>query len=310
MDHEAHIGLIDTHTKGDGSHNHIDVLHQEIILRLGSGTRVKSCMIGCCLDIIGLKHGSQFLNLLSRQTVDDTALAWVLFDELDDILVDILRFRTHLVVKVRTIEGTLELLGIDHTEVLLDIRSYLIRGRSRQCDDRRLAYLVDDRTDTTVLRTEVMSPFRDTVGLVDSIEGNLHRLQELHVLFLRQRLRSHIEQFGDTRLDISLHLVYGRLVQRRVQIVGRPFVLTQISNNIYLVLHQGNQGRYDNSRTFHQQRGQLIAQRLTATCRHQHERVVTIQQVTDNLLLVALELVETKVFLQGFSQIGLFAHIT
>ena len=115
-------------------------------------------MIGCCLDIVGTQDGCQFLYLLSRQTVDDTALPRVLLDELDDVLIHILRLRTYLVVEVRTVEGTLVFLGIHHAEVLLDVAAHLVGGRSRQGDDRGLADLVDDGSDTTVLRTEVMTP--------------------------------------------------------------------------------------------------------------------------------------------------------
>ena len=82
----------------------------------------------------------------------------MLLDELDDILVHILRLRTHLVVEVRTVERALELLRLRHAEILLDVGTHLIGGRSRQSDDGRLANLVDDGTNTTVLWTEVMTP--------------------------------------------------------------------------------------------------------------------------------------------------------
>ena len=32
VNHITHIGLVDTHTKGDRGDNHIDPLHQEVIL--------------------------------------------------------------------------------------------------------------------------------------------------------------------------------------------------------------------------------------------------------------------------------------
>ena len=59
--------------------------------------------------------------------------------------------------------------------------------------------------------------------------------------------------------------------------MGRPFILTEIRDNVHLILHQGYQGRNHNSDTVHQQRRQLVAQRLTATRRHQDESVLTIQ---------------------------------
>ena len=91
--------------------------------------------------------------------------------------------------------------------------------------------------------------------------------------------------------------------------MGCPLMLTEVCDNIHLVFHQGDERRDHDGCSFHQQRWQLIAQRLTTTCRHEHERIIAIQQVLDNLLLVSLELVETKVFLQGLCQIFLFTHI-
>ena len=158
VDHKAYIGLVDTHTEGDGSHDHVDVLHQEGILCLGTGRRIETCMVGRSLDLVSPEDGSKLLHLLTRETVDDTALVRVLFDELDDILVHILGLRTYLVIEVRTVKRTLELRGVDNTEVLLDVRTHLVSSSSREGDDRCRTYLVDNRTDTTVLRTEVVSP--------------------------------------------------------------------------------------------------------------------------------------------------------
>ena len=115
-------------------------------------------MISSSLYVVGLQHSGKLLYLLSRQAIDNTALAGVLLDELDDILVDIFRLRTYLIIEVRTVERTLELLGIDHVEVLLDVTAHLVSGRGSQGDDWSLAYLVDNRTDTAVFRSEVMSP--------------------------------------------------------------------------------------------------------------------------------------------------------
>ena len=104
MDHEAHIRLINAHAKGDGSHDHIDVLHQEVILCLGTGRRIQTSMIGRCLDVVSLQDGRQFLHLLPRQTVNDAALPLMLLDELDNVLINILCLWTHLIIEVGSVE--------------------------------------------------------------------------------------------------------------------------------------------------------------------------------------------------------------
>ena len=127
-------------------------------------------MISSRPDVVGFQYLSQFLHLLSRQTVDDAALSWVLFDETDDILVDLIGLGAHLIIEVRTVERTLELVSIQNAQVLLDIRTHLVGSCCRQGNDGCIANLIDDRTDTAILRTEVMTPFRDTVSLVYGIE--------------------------------------------------------------------------------------------------------------------------------------------
>ena len=154
MYHKPHVGFVDSHAESDGSHDDVDVLHQEVILCLGTGTRIETSMIGRGLDVVCPQNGGQLLHLLPRQAVDDTALAGVLFDKLDNILVDILRLRSHLIIEVRTVEGAFELRGVKDAEVFLDVGTYLISGRCRQSNDGRWANLIDNRTDTTVLRTK------------------------------------------------------------------------------------------------------------------------------------------------------------
>ena len=257
---EAHIGLVDAHAEGDGSHDDIYLLHEEVILSLRAQGRLQSCMVAGRLDIVGTQNLRQVLHLLPRQTIDDAALTRVLLHETDDVLVYLARLRSHLIVEVRTVERALELHGIEDAQVLLDVRPHLVSSRCREGDDRSLTNLVDDRAYATILRTEVVSPLRDTMGLVDGIERYLHRLQELHIVLLRQRLGGYIQQFGDASTDVGLHLVDGPFVQRRVQVVGGALLFAEVTDDVHLVLHECYEGTDDDGHTVHQQRGQLIAQ--------------------------------------------------
>ena len=104
MDDKADIRFVNTHTESDGGNDDIYLLHQEVVLCLGAECRVKTRMIRLCLDIIGTQYLRQFLYLFTGETVDNTALPRVLLDKLNDILVNILGFRTYLIIQVRTIE--------------------------------------------------------------------------------------------------------------------------------------------------------------------------------------------------------------
>ena len=308
VDDEAHVGLVDAHAEGDGGHDDVDFLHQEVILRLCACGGVQSGVVALRLDVVGAQHLGQVFHLLARETVDDAALAGVLLDESHDILVDVLGLLPHLVVEVGAVERRLELLGVDDAQVLLDVGAHLVGGGGGERNHGCRANLVDDGPDAAVLRTEVVAPLRDTVRLVDGIERHFHRAQELHVVLFRQALRRHIEQLGAPAADVGLHLVDGRLGERRVEEVGRALVLAQVRDEVHLVLHQRDEGRDDDGHAVHQQRRQLIAQRLASAGGHQHKGVVAFQHVVDDGLLVALEGVEAEVLLQCLRKVSFLGH--
>ena len=56
MDDKAHIGFVDTHAKGDSGNDHLDVLHQEVVLRLRPCLGVEPRMIGGGLDVVGFQY--------------------------------------------------------------------------------------------------------------------------------------------------------------------------------------------------------------------------------------------------------------
>ena len=177
----------------------------------------------------------------------------MLLDEPHDVLVDILGLGPHLIVEVGTVERALKLHSIEDTQVLLDIGANLISRRSSQCNDGSLAYLINDRTYAAIFRSEVMSPLGDTMSLVNSIEGNLTALQELDVIFFRQRLWSDVEQLGAPFTDISFHLVDSCLVKGRIEEMSNTFMLAEMRDEVHLVLHQSYQRRDDDSNPVHQQ---------------------------------------------------------
>ena len=303
MDDVAHVGLVDAHAEGDRGDNHLDALHQEIVLIGGARRGVHPGVVGPRADAVGHQQFGELLDLLAAQAVDDTALALVLLDEADDLAIDVV-LGTDLVVEVRPVERRLEDRHVGHTQVLLDVHLHLGRRGGRQGDQRRLPDLVDDRADAAVLRTEVVTPLRDAVGLVDGIERDLDLAQEGHVVLLGERLGRKIEQLGLALHDIRAHLRHGRLVERRIEEVGDARLGREGTHGIDLILHQGDQRRDDDRDPVHEQRRQLVAQRLAAARRHQHERILTLQYVADHRLLIPFERRKAEVLLQLVVQQG------
>ena len=71
---KSYIGFIDTHTKGDGSYNHLHFLHEERILVLAACSGVHACVIGQGRDVVGVQRSGQVFHGLAAQAVDDTRL--------------------------------------------------------------------------------------------------------------------------------------------------------------------------------------------------------------------------------------------
>ena len=116
-----------------------------------------------------------------------------LLDIFDYFFDTILRFRPYFIIKVWSVERGFKVICIHYFKVLANI---LLNFRCCSCcesDDRHLlAYGIDNRADISVFRAEIVSPFRDTMGLIDSIKRYWHIFEELNFVFLCQSLRSNI----------------------------------------------------------------------------------------------------------------------
>ena len=303
VDDIAHVGFVDAHAESDRRHDHLDALHQEVVLIGGARRRIHTGMVGQRPDAIGHEQLGQLLDLLAAQAVDDAALALVLLDETDDVVVDVV-LGPDFVVEVRAVERRFEDRGVGHAQILLDVELHLGRGRSRQGDQRRRANLVDDRPDAAVLRAEVVSPLRNAVRLVDGVERNLYLAQERHVVLLGERLGCEIEQFGLAVEHVLPNLRHGGLVERRIQEMRDPRLGREGAHGVDLILHQGDQRRYDDRNAVHQHGRQLVAQRLAAARGHQHESILAFQHIADHRFLVSLERRKAEVLLQLVMQQG------
>ena len=63
-------------------------------------------MIGTGINAIRFQNLSQFFHFLTAQTIDDTGLTGITLDELNDILVYIIRLTAYLIIKIRTIDAS------------------------------------------------------------------------------------------------------------------------------------------------------------------------------------------------------------
>lgn len=122
----------------------------------------------------------------------------MLSDELDNLFVRVVLvlFRPYLIIEIWTVKGAFKFSTILNVQAFDDVRTYLVCGSSRQCDDGGFSYLVNGYSYLSVFGTEVVAPFRNAMGLVDGIEANLDRFEEFHTLLLVQRFGSNVQEFG------------------------------------------------------------------------------------------------------------------
>ncbi len=94
----------------------------------------------------------------------------------------------------------------------------------------------------------------------------------------QEPIRLHLDPLGRDieQLDLAL---YAKLLHLLLLLLGHHAVQRRRRDAVgeqalYLVLHQGDQGRHDQGRTRQIDRRQLEADRLAATRGHQHQRVL------------------------------------
>ena len=302
MDDETHVRLVNAHAEGDGGHNHVHLFHQEQVLVLCPRLGVQAGMVRERLDAVDGQQLGHLFHLLAAEAVDDAGLSAVLTKETDDVFLR-LHLVPYFIIKVGPIEGRLEHLGILDMEILENVALHLGRGRSREGDDGGQLDFFHDGADFPVFRTEIVAPFGDTVGFVHRVERDLDLPQKGDVLFLRKGFRCYIQQFGDAPQQIFLDFLKLLTAQGGVQEMGNPGVSgLEAPDGIHLVLHEGDEGRNHDSRPFHDQGGQLVAERLAAAGGHEHKGVVSFREMTDDGFLVSLETIVTEESLQFFMQ--------
>ena len=240
VDHIPNIWLVNTHTKRNRRHDHIHFLIEERILIGSTCGCIHTRMVRRHLNTISSQQLGQLLNLFAAQTIDNARLAGIIFNISDDLFIDV-DFGTNLIKQIGTIERRFENRCIQHPEIFLNIHLHLRRSRSGQRNQRCRTNIIDDRSDTTILRPEIVSPLGNTVCLINGIKRYFDLAQKRYVILFGQRLRSEIEQFGLPGQHITFDLGNGCLVERGVQKMGNPLLHAERTHGIHLILHQRNQ---------------------------------------------------------------------
>ena len=120
------------------------------------------------------------------------------------------------------------------------------------------------------------------MGLVDGDEVQVQVVQEMAESGQGQPLRGGVQNFDLPPEDLRLYSFYLRRRKGAVDEPGGDAVGVQ---GVHLVLHQGDQGRDDQSEAVKDQGRQLVAEGLAAAGGHKHQAVPAGQDVPDDVRL-------------------------
>ena len=198
VNHVAHVGLVDAHTKGVGGNHHLNIVVDKGALALATGVVAHACMVAAnanaagtqCLD----KLACQRIDRLAGRAIHDAALA-----RMRDHIVThprCLGLVAHLLaakVEVLAIEARHHRRGVLQTEHLLNVRAHTLGRRSgKGRHDRALRQGIDELANLQVGGAEILAPLAHAVGLVNGHER--HANAAFGRSFLRKGQKAWLEQ--------------------------------------------------------------------------------------------------------------------
>ncbi len=183
-----------------------------------------------------------------------------------------------------------------------DILTNLGRGGGRVGMEGQLGEGRSEGAKSAVFRTEIVAPLADAMGFIDRDKGNLELLEIGDKIRFHGPFRCDIEEFDITELKGFVGLLTLPLCETAVD-EGR--VHPHSVESVYLIFHEGDQGRDDQRHAFPCQRGCLVAQRLAAARGEDDEGIPFLQDARHGLVLKGTEgFVAPMAFYEG-GNIGL-----
>ncbi len=247
VDDRAHVRLVDAHAERNRRDHDLDlVLHEGRLRRLAlvpteAGVICErrdaglAQLAGELVAATACRRVDDRRPLLTRHVVDERAQ-----------LLRLVVVRLHREVDVRAIETAHHLDRILQSETLGDLGAHGRRRRRRQRQRRRIPERLGHRSESQVLRPEVMAPLADAVRLVDDQELRLRLAELLERLLGRELLRREEQVLELVVVELVEQLLALRLAQRRVQRGCRPDLL--LFDLLDLVALQREQRRDDDRR--------------------------------------------------------------
>ena len=295
MDDPTHVRLVDAHTEGYGGAHDRDLVVLEGILHPRAIGVAHAGMVAVGPDAAQLEFGGHVFGVLAAEAIDDPRLIGPLPDKIDDLL-DPLLPRAHFEVQIGPVERGDENGRVVELQLLDDVAAGGPVGRGRQRDDRYAGKFLFEKLQLRVLGPEIMPPGRNAMRLVDGDQVDRTVAHEADKIGRHQFFRRNVHQIDPSVEQIVFDLSLLPTVDGAVQKGGPDAVGPQ---GFHLVFHQGDQRRNHHATALHQNGRQLVANRLAAARRHQHQRVFLVENGLDDVGLHRPEKVKTEDLLHG-----------
>ncbi len=299
--HPPHVRLVDAHAERDGGHHHRHIVPYECFLPRPPVRIFQARVVGHRGDPAGGKEGSGALHRLSGAAVHDPRLAGAGRHERKDLALAVSLLRPDAVEDLFAVEarphheGGAEAQQAHH--VLLDLAG----GRGGEGGDGHAGELGAQEAEGPVVRSELVTPLGDAVGLVHCQERQAELAQRAPEVGKGKPLRGDVQE---------LHAAAGEVPPRAARLLRGKGAVQHDGGNavlpggVHLVLHQGNQGAHDHGETLPQQGGQLVAQRLAAAGGESGKDVPAGQDLPKDIFLVRAKGGEAESALELSCQVG------
>ena len=294
VDHVAHVGLVDAHTKGVGGNHHLDIVVDKGALALPAGVVAHAGMVAANANAAGAqclgKLACQRIDRLAGRAIHDAALA---------------RMRDHVVthprglglvahllaakVEVLAIEARHHRRGVLQAEHLLNIRAHALGRRSgKRRHDGALRQGIDELTNLQIGGAEILAPLAHAVGLVNGHERHANAAvrrglpRKGQKTRLEQALGRHVHKLVAA---LARPLEHGVLLGRSkagVEIAGSR---TRREQRTGLVLHKRQQRTHHKGDAGQHERGHLVANGLAGARGHNAQRIATGKDRIDHAVL-------------------------
>jgi hypothetical protein len=243
------------------------------------------------------------VDTLARLAIDHAGLALVLaLDKAQQLVGDVL-FSAIRVADVGAVKAADEMLGRFQLQALDDVGARQRIGGGRQrCAAPGIALV--QHAQRAVFGAEVVSPLAHAMRLVDGEQRQLalgmQVVEQTQKTWRVQPLGRGVEQGDVAALQAQLHLLRLVVAQGGVQIGGADAGLMQRAD---LVVHERDQrrdhDRHAMAELLARNGRNLVAQRFAAARGHEHQRIAAVDDMRDDGLLGATELLVAKNGLQN-----------